>query len=74
MTRLRTIELDAGTSVLIGGARVTLLEKSGRRARVVIAAPEDVKIVHPITTTTTSAHECASLPADKENPHGKHPV
>ncbi len=73
MTRRRTIELDAGTSVLIGGARVTLLEKSGRRARVVIAAPEDVKIVHPITTTT-SAHECASLPADKENPHGQYPV
>ena len=74
MTKLRTIELDAGTSVLIGDARVTLLEKSGRRARVVIAAPEDVKIVHPITTTTNSAHECASLPTSKEHPHGKHPL
>ena len=74
MIRLRTIELDAGTSVLIGGARVTLLEKSGRRARVVIAAPDDVEIVHPITTTTTGAHECASFPATKEHTHGKHPV
>ena len=70
MTRLRTIELDAGTSMLIGGARVTLLEKSGRRARMVIAAPEDVKIVHPISNP--GAHECASLPAAKEHSHGKH--
>ena len=72
MTRLRTVELDAGTSVLIGGARVTLLEKSGRRARMVIAAPEDVKIVHPISNP--GAHECASLPADKEPPHGQHSI
>ena len=73
MTRLRTIELDAGTSVLIGGARVTLLEKSGRRARIVIAAGDDVKIVHPIQNP--SAHECASSPKQgKEHPHGKYPV
>ena len=30
MTRLRTIELDAGTSVLIGSARMTLLENWAR--------------------------------------------
>lgn len=35
MTR-RTIELSAGDSALIGGARITLVEKSGRRARIVI--------------------------------------
>ena len=30
----RTIELAAGDSALIGGARITLVEKSGKRARI----------------------------------------
>ncbi|WP_202758265.1 hypothetical protein [Delftia acidovorans] len=74
MTR-RTIELNAGDSALIGGARITLVEKSGRRARIVIEAHEQVPIVHPIRNP--SAHECASLPAAaraKEPHHGQHPV
>lgn len=69
----RTIELIAGDSALIGGARITLVEKSGRRARIVIEAPEQVPIVHPISKP--SAHECASSPqTGKEQSHGKYPV
>jgi sRNA-binding carbon storage regulator CsrA len=74
MTR-RTIEMSAGDSALIGGARITLVEKSGRRARIVIEAPEQVPIVHPLRNP--SAHECASSSAAeraKEHHHGKHPV
>ncbi len=69
----RTIELGTGDSALIGGARITLVEKSGRRARIAIEAPEQVPIVHPITEP--SAHECASSPTTgKEQSHGKHAV
>ena len=65
----RTIELVAGESVLIGNASVTLLEKSGKRARFVVSAPQEVKIVHPVTNP--SAHECASSPKQgKEHTHG----
>lgn len=72
MTR-RTIELAAGDCAMIGGARITLLEKSGRRARIVIEAPEQVQIVHPFNKP--SAHECASSPATgKEQSHGQYPV
>lgn len=49
----RVIELDAGDSALIGGACITLVEKSGRRARIVIQAPEYVPIVHPINKPQT---------------------
>ena len=45
----RTIELAAGDSALIGGARITLVEKSGKRARIVVQAPSGIPIVHPIT-------------------------
>ena len=72
MTR-RTIELAAGEAALIGGARITLVEKSGRRARIVIEAPEQVQIVHPFNKP--SAHECASSPdLGKEHTHGQYPV
>lgn len=43
----RTIELAAGDSALIGGARITLVEKSGKRARIVVQAPSGIPIVHP---------------------------
>ena len=69
----RTIELAAGDSALIGGARITLVEKSGKRARIVVQAPEQVQIVHPITNP--SAHECASSPkTGKELSHGKYAI
>ena len=69
----RFIDLVVGDSALIGGARVTLIEKSGKRARIVVQAPDSVQIVHPITHP--SAHECASSPdVGKEFSHGKHPV
>ena len=65
----RFIELVAGESLLIGGAHVTLLEKSGKRARIVVQAPQHVQIQHPITNP--SAHECASSPKQgKEHTHG----
>ena len=73
MTTSRSIELEAGESALIGGARVTLVHKSGRRARLVVNAPEQTKIVHPITNPC--AHECASSPEQgKEHIHGQYPV
>ena len=69
----RTIELAAGDSVLIGGARITLVEKSGKRARIVVQAPSGTPIVHPITNP--SAHECASSPkTGKELSHGKYAI
>ncbi|MFA9283769.1 hypothetical protein ACCQ08_03220 [Comamonas sp. SY3] len=69
----RTIELAAGDAALIGGARITLVEKSGKRARIVIEAPSTVQIQHPISNP--SAHECASSPqTGKEQSHGKYPV
>lgn len=69
----RTIELAAGDAALIGGARITLVEKSGKRARIVIEAPSTVQIQHPIPNP--SAHECASSPlTGKEQSHGKYPI
>lgn len=69
----RAVELQYGDSMLVGGARITLLEKSGRRARFAVSAPPDVKIVHPIPNP--SAHECAPTPEQgKEHTHGKYPV
>lgn len=69
----RVIELSSGDSALIGGARITLVEKSGKRARIVIEAPSEVQIQHPITNP--SAHECASSPkTGKELPHGQYPL
>ena len=69
----RYIELAAGDSALIGGARITLVEKSGKRARIVVQAPSGIPIVHPITNP--SAHECASSPkTGKELSHGKYAI
>ena len=69
----RFIELAAGESALIGGALITLIEKSGKRARIVVQAPSEVLIEHPITNP--SVHECASSPkTGKELPHGQYPV
>ena len=67
----RTIELAAGDSFSVGGATVTLQQKSGQRARIVVQAPSGIPIVHPITNP--GAHECASTPdTGKEQPHGKY--
>lgn len=40
------LEILPGEYVTIGDAVVTLVEKSGRRARLEISAPEDVPIRH----------------------------
>lgn len=73
MIKNRSIELTAGESALIGGTRITLVHKSGKRARIVVQAPEQVQIVHPIPNL--SAHECASSPGTgKEHTHGQYPL
>ena len=73
MIKNRSIELTAGESALIGGTRITLVHKSGKRARIVVQAPSGIPIVHPITNP--SAHECASSPVQaKEHTHGKYPL
>lgn len=69
----RYIELAAGDSFSVGGATVTLQQKSGKRARIVVQAPSGIPIVHPITNP--SAHECASSPkTGKELSHGKYAI
>ena len=69
----RIIELAAGDSALIGGALITLVEKSGKRARIVVQAPSGTPIVHPIPNL--SAHECASSPGTgKELSQGKYAI
>lgn len=69
----RVIELAAGESALIGGARITLAEKSGKRARIVVSAPAEVPIQHPITNPY--AHECVPQPdTGMEHTHGQHAI
>lgn len=40
------LEILPGEYITIGNAVITLVEKSGRRARLEISAPEDVQIRH----------------------------
>lgn len=69
----RVIELAAGDSALIGGARITLVEKSGKRARILVQAPSCTPITHPLPIP--SAHECVSSAVTaKEHTHGKYPL
>lgn len=44
----RNIELKVGESMKVGDALVTLLEKSGQRARLRIKAEDGVKVEHPV--------------------------
>lgn len=68
------IELRVGETFTINGATVTLAEKSGQRARLVVLADASVAIDRPgrKAQTQPSAQECASLPTAKEHTHGKH--
>lgn len=55
-----SVELRTGESMLIGRVRVTLVEKSGRRARLSVVAPAAVNIVRPFCDPkrgTTQARE-----------------
>lgn len=66
---LRHIELTAGESLQVAGCTITLVRKSGQRARLSVSAAPGLQIVHPIPR----AHECA--PPVKEEPHhGQHPL
>jgi sRNA-binding carbon storage regulator CsrA len=51
---LKTLHVDlrVGESVVIGGATVTLKEKSGRLAKIAITAPPEVKVDAPIRVKT----------------------
>lgn len=69
-TTLVHIELRAGETVRIGGALVTLTQKSGQRARLAVCADRSIEIVRPGGHPTTGAQECAS--SIEEANHGKH--
>ena len=61
------IDLRVGESLRLGGAVVTLKEKSGRMARLTVRAPEAVQV-----RQQPGAQECASSPhwGSKEQAHG----
>ena len=65
------IDLRVGQSLRLGGAVVTLKEKSGRLARLTVRAPGAVQV-----RQQPGAQECASSPhwGSKEQAHGQHPV
>lgn len=44
----RSIDLKVGESMKVGSATITLVEKSGKLARLRIVAPDDVPIKHPL--------------------------
>lgn len=53
------VDLRVGQYVQVGDARIMLAKKDGQRARLVIQAPRDLPIKHPLPTT--GAQECASI-------------
>ena len=67
------IELAAGQSITVGDTIVTLQHKSGQRARLLVQAPADTRVTHPVRNpiSNLSAHECASSPprGSKEQAH-----
>lgn len=46
---------------MIGGATVTLKEKSGRTAKIAIVAPPDVRVDAPIRVKTGSSQAASGL-------------
>ena len=71
-TTTRHIELAAGEALQVAGCTITLVKKSGQRARISVHAPPGLQITHPINR---SAHECAPTPAPgKEHSHGQYPI
>ena len=66
------IELSAGDAIQVGDATITLIEKSGRRARLTVQASACTAVTRQ-PATTPSAQECApSKP--KEPIHGQYPI
>lgn len=69
------IELSAGDAIQVGDATITLVEKSGRRARLTVQASACTAVTRQPATTTPSALECASSALTaKEHTHGQHPI
>lgn len=67
------IELSTGDAIQVGHATITLVEKSGKRARLTVQAPACTTVTRQPATTTPSAQECApSTP--KECLHGQYLV
>ena len=67
------IELSAGDAIQVGDTTITLIEKSGRRARLTVQASACTAVTRQPATTTPSALECApSTP--KEPTHGQYPL
>lgn len=57
-TSAMTVDLEVGCGVVVGGGlSITLLQKSGRKARVRIEAPRDVRI------EKQPAHACSGKPS-----------
>lgn len=73
-TTTRHIELRAGESLLVAGCRITLIQKSGQRARISVQAAPGLDVVHPVPPSYQQprAHECAS--SHEGATHGKHPL
>jgi sRNA-binding carbon storage regulator CsrA len=55
------VDLRIGESVVVGGATVKLMEKSGRIAKIAITAPPDVKVDAPIRVKTGAAQAASGL-------------
>lgn len=42
-----SVDIKVGETLLIGGAQITLVAKSGQLARLVVTAPDEVAVVTP---------------------------
>lgn len=71
------VEIAVGESFTIGTTVVTLQQKSGQRARLLVQASADTTVTRPgrNTLTNPSAQECAPSPNPaKEHTHGQHHI
>lgn len=76
MTRMK-VDLKVGETLIIGDTKVSLEQKSGQLARLVIVAPDDMPIQPPGTrqrATEASTARKSALHIDKEHTHGEHAV
>lgn len=53
----KQVELKVGESMRVGSTIITLLEKSGQRARLKVSASEKVRIEHPLPKVQSYASE-----------------
>lgn len=45
--RKLSVDVKVGETLSVGGANITLMQKSGQLARLVVSAPRETKIVTP---------------------------